>query len=130
MTLSVEQQILIEQRIANDRKSTLVAYILWFFFYGLAAHRFYLGYIRSAIAMLTITALGFILTLGGTIMLNVPRNADFYSLGFTLFLIGFILLGIILVWAILDAFLIPGMIREQKKQLRQHLTSYYKKQQQ
>jgi len=127
MALTVEQQILIEQRIANDGKSMLVAYILWFFFYGLAAHRFYLGHIRSAIVMLVMSVLGAILALGGVMVLQAWPDTPPDMAGMTVFLIGFFLLGIVLVWAVIDAFLIPGMVRQQRAALRQKLTSYYKR---
>jgi TM2 domain-containing membrane protein YozV len=40
---TTEDMILIEQRVANDRKSTGAAYFLWFFLGCISAHRFYLG---------------------------------------------------------------------------------------
>lgn len=49
MTISVDQQLLIEARIANERKSTGVTYALWFFLGLISAHRFYLGRPISAI---------------------------------------------------------------------------------
>lgn len=47
--MDVDKQLLIEARIANDRKSTGVAYALWFFLGIISAHRFYLGRPISAI---------------------------------------------------------------------------------
>jgi TM2 domain-containing membrane protein YozV len=41
--------ILIEQRVANERKSAGAAYLLWFFLGFVSAHRFYLGKPVSAI---------------------------------------------------------------------------------
>jgi TM2 domain-containing membrane protein YozV len=41
--------ILIEQRVANERKSAGAAYLLWFFLGFVSAHRFYLGKPISAI---------------------------------------------------------------------------------
>ena len=49
MGLSTNDMIFIEQRIANERKSTGAAYLLWFFLGFLSAHRFYLGKPVSAI---------------------------------------------------------------------------------
>jgi TM2 domain-containing membrane protein YozV len=40
---TTEDQILIETRVANEKKSTGAAYFLWFFLGWLSAHRFYLG---------------------------------------------------------------------------------------
>ena len=40
---TTQDQILIESRVANERKSAGAAYFLWFFLGFLSAHRFYLG---------------------------------------------------------------------------------------
>ena len=42
MTLSTEQQILIEHRVANEAKSAGVAYLLWLFAGGFGMHRLYI----------------------------------------------------------------------------------------
>ncbi|KCZ85313.1 TM2 domain-containing protein domain-containing protein [Hyphomonas adhaerens MHS-3] len=49
MSLTTDDMILIEQRVANERKSAGAAYLLWFFLGFLSAHRFYLGKPISAI---------------------------------------------------------------------------------
>jgi hypothetical protein len=43
MSLSTNDMIYIEQRVANEKKSAGAAYLLWFFLGFLSAHRFYLG---------------------------------------------------------------------------------------
>ena len=40
---TTQDQILIESRVANERKSAGAGYFLWFFLGFLSAHRFYLG---------------------------------------------------------------------------------------
>lgn len=52
--MSIEQQMLIEQRVANDGPSAGAAYLLWFFLGALGGHRWYLG--RPGTALLTILA--------------------------------------------------------------------------
>jgi len=49
MTLTTDQQLLIEQRVTNDGKNVVVAYLLWFFLGVFSAHRFYLGRPGTAI---------------------------------------------------------------------------------
>lgn len=104
MALSTEQQILIEQRITNDGKSAVLAYILWFFVGGLGGHRFYLGKTGSGAAMAALFVVGLLTTV---------------------ILVGFVLLFAVGIWAIVDAFLIPGMITEQKNELRRQLTQSF-----
>lgn len=100
MAVSTEQQILIEQRVTNEAKSIGASYLLWFFVGYLGGHRFYLGRKGSAIAMMLLSIFGVILSVVG---------------------IGFILLIVVGVWALVDAFLIPGMVAEQKNKVRNDL---------
>lgn len=86
MALDTAQLSLIEQRIANDGPSTVVAYLLWLFLGIVSAHRFYLGKPVSAVLQI----------------------ASYFIL------VGF-------VWLLIDGFLIPGMIREKKDNMRQKL---------
>lgn len=96
-----QERILIEQRIANDGKSLVVAYLLLFFFGGFGAHRFYLGRTGSAVAQLLLCIAGWL-----TLMIAV----------------GGVLLVVLGVWVIVDIFLVPGMIQAQKEAMRQRLT--------
>ena len=89
MALSTQQQMLIEQRLQNDKKSTGAAYALWFFVGFLGGHRFYLGRTGSGIAQLVLTVLGWL-----TLMLGI----------------GLVFLLAVGIWVLVDAFLIPGMI--------------------
>jgi TM2 domain-containing membrane protein YozV len=90
--LTTQDRILIEQRIANDKPSAAVAYILLIFLGVLGAHRLYLGRTGSGIAMLLIslTVVGLIVTV---------------------------------IWAVIDLFLIPSIIREKVEGMRQKLTT-------
>ena len=75
----------------DAQKKTLgVAYLLWFFLGSLGGHRFYAGKTGTAIAQL-------LLTLTGCCTMFVG--------------IGFVLLGCVAVRVLIDAFLLPGIIR-------------------
>ncbi|WP_035714843.1 TM2 domain-containing protein [Azorhizobium doebereinerae] len=50
--LDLNEQILIETRLANDGPSLVLAYLFWFFLGIVSAHRFYLG--RPGTAVLQI----------------------------------------------------------------------------
>lgn len=101
MALSVQEQMLIEQRVTNEAKSAGVAYLLWFFTGGLGGHRFYLGRTGSAVVILLLTIIGAITLMAG---------------------IGAIFLLISGLWVLVDAFLIPGMISKHKQGVRDSLT--------
>ncbi|HCO53627.1 MAG TPA: hypothetical protein DIT93_01245 [Pelagibacterium sp.] len=94
--------MLIEQRVTNDAKSAGVAYLLWFFTGGLGGHRFYLGKTGTAIFQLVLFVVGW-----ATVAVFV----------------GFLVLAILGIWVLIDAFLIPGMIQGHKDAIRNRLTS-------
>ena len=91
MALNTQQQMLVEQRLSNEKKSTGTAYLLWFFLSGFAAHRFYLGKTGSAVLIL-------VLFWGGLILSVV--------------VVGIGLLIAFAIWWIVDGFLIPQMIQD------------------
>lgn len=100
MSLTTQDKMLIEQRVTNDAKSAGIAYALWFFTGFLGGHRFYLGKTGTAIAQLIIFILGIFTTM---------------------FVVGIFMLGIVGIWVLVDAFLIPGMIKSDKDLLRSKL---------
>jgi TM2 domain-containing membrane protein YozV len=83
-----------------NRKSTLVAYLFWFFLGGFGAHRFYAGKTGSGIAQIALLLIGFALLAAG---------------------VGAILLLALFVWVLIDAFLIPGWISNQNTLLAHSL---------
>lgn len=95
--LTEQQQLLVEQRVTNEKKSAGVAYLLWFFTGYLGGHRFYLGRIGSAIGMIALFLVGAV--------------SAYFVVGL------FLLLGLA-IWSLVDAFLIPGMIRQDMQAAR------------
>lgn len=72
-------------------KDVGIAYILLLLLGGFALHRFYLGYVGSAVTMLIMFWVGWLTSV---------------------FVVGFFLVGAVIVWWIVDLFLLPGMTRQ------------------
>ena len=86
--LDTQQQMLIEQRVANDSKSVGVAYLLWFLFAGFGAHRFYLGHVGSGVVLALITFIGLFTLVGlvaltGRVEIGVPIIGGGLFVGFS-----------------------------------------------
>ena len=85
-----------------NKKSTGLAYVLWFFLGGLGVHRFYIGRTGSGIAMLLILIVGWLTTV---------------------FVVGFALLVALGIWWIVDAFLLSGMVSAYNNSLASRLSN-------
>lgn len=83
------------------KKSNGVAYLLWFLLGGIGAHRFYAGRTGTGIAYVALQVLAWI-TLGA---------------GAGVFV--FMVIGL---WWLIDAFLLPGMIRQSNLLLAARIT--------
>lgn len=79
-----------------NAKSVGVSYLLWLFLGGLGVHRFYLGRMGSGAVQMMLGLLGWL----------------------PLFL-GWVVLGC---WLLVDAFLIPGIARDENERLALRLT--------
>ncbi|SET14031.1 TM2 domain-containing protein [Paracoccus homiensis] len=100
--MSSTRELVIEQRVANEAKSPFVAYLLAILLWGFGAHRLYLGRYMSGLVMLAMWGLGW---------LTAP------------ILIGWLPIALVAMWMVIDLFLIPGMIREDRAVIRQKLLS-------
>lgn len=83
--------------MVRAQKEVGIAYILWLFLGTLGIHRFYLGHNGSAVAQLVLTVIGW---------------------ATAILLVGFVFLAVVWVWVIIDAFLMPGLVREANGQMR------------
>ncbi|AUH32861.1 TM2 domain-containing protein [Paracoccus tegillarcae] len=100
--MTVQEQLLIEQRVTNEAKSSIVAYLLLIFLWGCGVHRMYLGRWVSGFVMLALWGLGW---------LTAP------------ILIGWLPIAFVTLWVVVDLFLIPSMIREDNAVNRQRIAT-------
>lgn len=101
MALSTEEKMLIEQRVSNDAKSPLIAWLLWLFLGVLGIHRFYLNK-PHAVTMLILYLAGIFLSF---------------------FLIGIPMVIAVLVMWVVDAFKISEWVNEAREDMRKELTA-------
>lgn len=87
-------------RYDANRKSVLLAYLIWFFLGLFGVHRLYLGRIVSGLGMLALHGISWVLA--------------FILIGY----IGFAFLGL---WWLIDALLIPGIARRENEELIERL---------
>jgi TM2 domain-containing membrane protein YozV len=87
-------------RYDADKKSALIAYLLWFFLGLFGVHRFYLGRVGTGLGMLVLHGISWVLA--------------FILIGY----LGFAVLGL---WWLIDALLIPGMTRSHNNRLIESL---------
>ena len=98
--MDTQRELLIEQRVANEAKSPIVAYLLLIFLWGFGVHRMYLGRWISGLIMLAIWAIGW---------LTAPILSGWPAVGF------------VVLWCVIDLFLIPGMIAAAREDIRRRL---------
>ena len=84
-----------------NKKSAGLAYLLWFFLGMFGAHRFYLGHTGTGAAILVLTI--------ASILLSAV-------------VVGLVLIVIPAVWVLVDALLIPGMVRAHNNNLAVNLS--------
>ena len=99
--LSADTQALMA--FESSKKSTGVAYLLWFFTGAFGGHRFYIGRTGSAVTQLILNVLGWLLLLAAGI------GALF-----------FVALG---VWLLIDLFTIPSMVAGHNSALMSRLNA-------
>ena len=99
--MTTQDRLLIEQRVANEAKSPIVAYLLLVLLWGCGVHRMYLGRWISGVLMLALWGMGWLTSL---------------------ILIGWPLIGVVALWCVIDLLLIPGMIRDDKDEIRYRMT--------
>ncbi|WP_179872658.1 DUF2510 domain-containing protein [Microcella indica] len=72
-------------------RETWLAYVLLIFLGGFGVHRFYLGDTAVGVTLLLLTIIGW---------------------ATAAFAIGFLFVGVVWVWIIVDLFLVPGLVRQ------------------
>lgn len=98
--LTNEEKLVVNSEVQKQGKSFGVAFALAFFLGTIGVHRFYLGKMGSGIFQLILTVLGYLTAV---------------------FLIGFLFLGIVGVWVVIDWFLVGKLVNEYNKDLEEQL---------
>lgn len=81
---------IIDRSNADATGMTIIVYVVWFFLGSLGVHRFVTGRVFSGLMMLALNGLGWLTFWFG---------------------LGFLIWGVLGLWWLIDALLIPGMVR-------------------
>ena len=100
MTISHEEQTLIERRAAAESKSLRKAYLLWLVLGVFGGHRLYLGWTVTGVLMLMLALLG---------LLTLPIG------------VGTKFLAASIIWALVDGLFVRGMVTRQHDEVRERL---------
>ena len=93
--MSMQSGVYRDMSVPRPPKNAVLAYVLWFFFGALGAHRYYVGLVKSGLLFLLATIVAVAIS-----VVNTPATT----------IIG-ILIGVgILVFWIIDAFKLPKLI--------------------
>lgn len=99
------------------KKSTGVAYLLWFFFGWLGVHYFYLGNTGLGITRLALSVIPVIFLILFSVFATVGNDVAagaFLLLAIMLFIVG-------VVWQIAEIFLIPSLVKNHNLQVIQKI---------
>ena len=85
-------------RYDAEKRSVIIAYLLWFFLGYLAFHRFYLSRWISGLIFLALMGIGFVLSF---------------------VIVGYLILAPMFLWWLIDALLIPGMVSSRNREVQE-----------
>lgn len=105
----------VEQRVRREGPKILWTYLWWLLgIYAVGAHRFYLGRKRSAFLQI-----GLFLPGVAFAILDANTTADLDGVMFVVACLG----GIRALWHFADAFMIPGMVRAKRAEMRKRIAA-------
>ena len=99
--LDEKQLAIVQSEMEHRKKSTVIAYLLWFFLGSLGAHRFYIRKFGTAVTILILDLLGW---------------ATVWIFG-----LGLIFLIPVGIWLIVDAFLLHGIVSRLNQQMERDI---------
>ncbi|GIO42088.1 TM2 domain-containing protein [Paenibacillus apis] len=121
--LTTTEMLILNSEMNKREKSLALAYLMLLAGH-LGVHRFYLKRIASGVIQLVLFVLTFVFYLAFGISSGLESEASpdtFYSL---IFLVPLLLAGLgLTIWVIVDACMLPGMVRSWNQQLEQSLVA-------
>lgn len=108
----------VEQRVANESKSVVLAYVYWIFLGTLGVHRFYLEDFRWGGTILYLNATGIISLLCAIFIQGMPA-----ILSTILFIAALASWGIMGILLLIDLVAIPFVVEYRRQEIRENLVS-------
>lgn len=119
--LSDRELTIFNAELDRSRRSTPIAYALWFFLGGVGAHNFYIGKVIWGLVYMFLLGTGWIFLISGFIAAGASSDPDVGAAGAGLALLGWLalaLLGFLLLW---DLVTLPRQIRKREERVRNDL---------
>lgn len=121
--LSDRDLAIFNAELDRARRSTVVAYLLWWFFGTVGAHNFYIGKIGWGFAHIILVVIGPALVVSSVLVGTESTTADAEATAFGLMVVGGLALALILILLLWDMITLPGQIRRRENQVRSDLLS-------
>ena len=93
--MSMQSGVYRDMSVPRPPKNAVLAYVLWFFFGALGAHRYYVGLVKSGLLFLAGTLVAVALS-----VVNIPATT----------IIGIVLGAILFIFWVIDAFKLPKLV--------------------
>lgn len=119
--LSDRELTIFNAELDRSRRSTPIAYALWFFLGSLGGHNFYISKIVWGVVYMLLFGTGWVFLISGLIAAGASSGPDAGAAGAGLAIFGWLalgLLGFLLLW---DLVTLPRQIRKREERLRHDL---------
>ncbi|MDO5532893.1 TM2 domain-containing protein [Sutterella sp.] len=123
--LPTDVRLLIEAQVANEKRETLTAYVLWFFFGTLGIHHRYLGRMKDATRYLIAGAVGWTGLIFGVSLGSSAYTSQDTDIAMAVLIVGLVGLGLVGICLLLDLFRLPGYVDAYRAAVRERLVKEY-----
>ena len=124
-TLSPQDLEILRTEVERQRKSSVVAYLLWFFLSWLAMHKFYIGKVKQGILYLAVPWLAVIIAIAGGVIAGqapgAPADSTATGAGITVLVIAGLAFLASVIWWLVDLFTLHRQVERANEQIEREI---------